>query len=198
MTSTIVLTEAVLPTARINAWARNLVLVAAGVAALTLSAKVSIPLWPSPVPLTLGTLAILTIGSAYGPRLGLATILSYLALGAFGLDVFAGSSAEKNGLVYMMGGTGGYLVGYVLATLLLGFFARKGWDRSVWRMGFAMLAGNVLIYLPGLVWLRTFAADWAQTLEWGLTPFLIGDGIKLVIAALLFPVLWKIVSKVRG
>ena len=198
MTSTIVLTEAVLPTTRINAWARNLILVAAGVTALTLSAKVSIPLWPSPVPLTLGTLAILSIGSAYGPRLGLATILSYLALGAIGLDVFAGSSAEKNGLVYMMGGTGGYLVGYVLATLLLGFFARKGWDRSVWRMGFAMLAGNVLIYLPGLVWLRTFAADWAQTLEWGLTPFLIGDGIKLAIAALLFPVLWKIVSKVRG
>ena len=104
-----------------------------------------------PVPLTMGTFAVLTIGAAYGPRLGLATILGYLAIGALGFDVFAGSSATENGLAYMMGGTGGYLVGYVLAMVALGWFARRGWDRGAARMGAALLVGNALIYIPGLL-----------------------------------------------
>ena len=107
---------------------KQLVLVLAGVAAITIAAKIRIPMWP--VPMTMGTFAILTIGAAYGPRLGLTTILAYLAVGALGFNVFAGSSAENNGLAYMMGGTGGYLVGYALAALALGAFARAGWDRS--------------------------------------------------------------------
>ena len=105
------------------------------------------------MPITLGTFAVLTIGAAYGPRLGLATILGWMLVGALGFDVFAGSSAEKHGLAYMMGATGGYLVGYVLATLALGFAARRGWDRSVGGMAAALLVGNVLIYVPGLLWL---------------------------------------------
>ena len=99
--------------------------------------------------ISLGTFAVLTIGAAYGPRLGLVTILGYLAIGALGFDVFAGSSAEKHGLAYMLGGTGGYLVGYLLAMLALGFAARRGWDRSVPGMAAAMLVGNVLIYVAG-------------------------------------------------
>lgn len=198
MTSMTVLSEDLFPTKICAGWVRALILVAAGVGALVLSAKVSIPLWPSPVPITLGTLVVLSIGSTYGPRLGVTTILAYLAIGALGFDVFAGSSSEKNGLVYMMGGTGGYLVGFALATILLGYFARLGWDRNVWRMAIAMFAGNVVIYLPGLVWLRTFATDWGQTLAWGLWPFLTGDAIKLMIAVILFPTLWSLVGKLRG
>ncbi|MGF1502217.1 MAG: biotin transporter BioY [Paracoccaceae bacterium] len=168
---------------------REALLIAVGVAALTLMAKTSIPI--GPVPLTLGTLAVLSIGAAYGPRLGLITILAYLTLGALGADVFAG---DTSGLTYLMGGTGGYLLGYAIAAGALGAAARAGWDRSVWRMALAMLAGNALIYVPGLLWLRGFAEDWGQTLAWGLTPFLVGDAIKLALAALLFPLIWRLVG----
>lgn len=190
-------------------WVKRAVLVIAGVAALAIAAKIKVPLPPSPVPVTLGTFAVLSIGAAYGPRLGLATILGYMLVGALGFDVFAGSSAEKNGLAYMMGGTGGYLVGYVLATLALGMAARAGWDRRVIGMAAAMLIGNVLIYAAGLGWLytlvagglfdaTTFASAWDQTLAWGVTPFLIGDAMKLALAAVLFPVVWKLVGSARG
>lgn len=189
-------------------WVKRAVLVAAGVAALAVSAKVSIPVPPSPVPVTLGTFAVLSIGAAYGARLGLVTILAYMLVGVMGYDVFAGSSAEKFGLEYMTGTTGGYLVGYVLATLALGLAARKGWDRSVGGMTMAMLIGNALIYVAGLAWLYVlvaggmfnadkFASPVAQTLAWGLTPYLIGDAMKLALAAVLFPVLWKLVGSAR-
>ena len=204
-----VLTEAAWPAAGAGLWARRVVLLVLGVAALTLAAKAAVPLWPSPVPITLGTFAVLTIGAAYGPRLGAATIAAYLLVGALGFDVFAGSSAEKNGLAYMTGGTGGYLVGYLLAALALGFAARRGWDRSVAGMAAAMLVGNALIYIPGLLWLHhliagglfdaaAYASPWQQTLAWGLTPYLVGDALKLALAALVVPGLWKLVGAARA
>ena len=189
--------------------ARQAMFVAAGVAALTLAAKAQVPVWPSPVPVTLGTFAVLGLGAAYGPRLGLATILAYMGLGALGADVFAGSTSGATGLAYMTGSTGGYLVGYVLATVALGWLARQGWDRSVGRMALAMLLGNALIYVPGLLWLHglvagglfdpaAYASAWAQTLAWGVTPYLVGDAIKLALAALLLPAAWRLVGRARG
>ncbi len=177
---------------------KQVVLVILGIAAMTLAAKTAIPMWPSPVPITLGTFAVLTIGTAYGPRLGLATILGYMIIGALGFDVFASSSAERNGIEYMMGGTGGYLVGYVLATLALGYAARMGWDRKVLGMVAALLVGNALIYVPGVLWLHQFTSGWAQTMDWGFTPYLIGDAMKLALAALLIPAVWKLVGSARG
>jgi biotin transport system substrate-specific component len=153
---------------------------------------------------------VLTIGAAYGPRLGLATILGYLLVGAVGFDVFAGSSAEKHGIAYMLGGTGGYLAGYALAAIALGWAARRGWDRSVPGMAAAMLVGNALIYVPGLAWLyrvilagglfdpASFATVWDQTLAWGLTPYLVGDALKLALAALIVPGLWTLVGRARA
>jgi biotin transport system substrate-specific component len=204
-----VLTEAILPAEGAALWAKRATLVALGVAALAIAAKIQVPVWPSPVPVTLGTFAVLTIGAAYGPRLGLVTMLAYLVVGAFGYDVFAGSTADKNGLAYMMGGTGGYLVGYLLATVFLGYAARRGWDRSVLGMAAALLVGNVLIYAPGLAWLHqlvvaglfdpaAYASAWDQTLAWGITPFLIGDALKLALAALLVPAVWKLVGSARA
>ena len=192
-----VLTERLVLGARENTLLRQMLLVAAGIAALIVCAKIKVPIWPSPAPITLGTFAVLSIGASYGARLGLVTVLGYMIIGAVGFDVFANSSAEKNGLAYMMGGTGGYLVGYVLATLALGAFARRGWDRHIGWMALAMLAGNLLIYMPGLLWLRQFATGWEQTLAWGLWPFLIGDAMKLALAALLFPVLWKAIERAK-
>lgn len=204
-----VLTEAIWPAEGAALQVKRAVLVALGVAALAVAAKIQVPVWPSPVPVTLGTFAVLTVGAAYGPRLGLVTMLAYLLVGAVGFDVFAGSSAEKNGLAYMMGGTGGYLVGYLLATVFLGFAARRGLDRSVLGMAVALLAGNVLIYAPGLAWLHqlvvsglfdpaAYASAWDQTLAWGITPFLIGDALKLALAALLVPAVWKLVGSARA
>ena len=175
---------------------KQAVLVVLGIALLAVAAKIKVPMWP--VPITMGTFAVLTIGAAYGARLGLVTILGYMIVGALGFDVFAGSSAEKFGLEYMMGGTGGYLVGYVLATVALGALAQRGWDRSVVWMALAMLLGNVLIYVPGLAWLGQLYGWDKPILEWGLTPFLIGDALKLALAALVLPAAWKLVGRARG
>ncbi|WP_299206707.1 biotin transporter BioY [uncultured Tateyamaria sp.] len=171
-------------------------LVVLGIAFLAVAAKIKVPMWP--VPITMGTFAVLTIGAAYGARLGLVTIIGYMIVGALGFDVFAGSSAEKFGLTYMMGGTGGYLVGYVMATVALGALAQRGWDRSVLWMALAMLIGNVLIYVPGLAWLGQLYGWDKPILEWGLTPFLVGDALKLALAALVLPAAWKLVGRARG
>jgi biotin transport system substrate-specific component len=191
-----VLVEAVAPREGTQLLVKQAALVLLGIAVLAIAAKIKVPMWP--VPITMGTFAVLTIGAAYGARLGLVTILGYMIIGALGFDVFAGSSAEAYGLSYMMGGTGGYLLGYVMATVALGWFARAGWDRSAGKMSLAMLAGNVIIYVPGLIWLGMLYGWDKPILQWGLTPFLIGDALKLALAAALLPALWKLVGRARG
>ena len=178
------------------AWVKQAALVALGVALLIISAKIRIPMWP--VPITMGTFAVLCLGAAYGIRLGLVTILVYMAIGALGFNVFSGSSAESFGLAYMMGGTGGYLVGFVLATLVMGYLGTRGWDRSVPWMALAMLIGNVVIYVPGLLWLGQLFGWDKPILEWGLWPFLVGDALKLALAAMLLPLLWKALDAPRA
>ena len=190
-----VLTEAFGPTDGTALRIKQALMVVFGIAALAIMAKIQIFMPGNPVPITLTTFGVLTIGATFGARLGLMTVLGYLALGAMGATVFAG---EKAGLTYMMGGTGGYLVGYALAAAALGYVARLGWDRSVVLMAVAMLIGNALIYVPGLLWLNQFASGWEQTLAWGITPFLIGDALKLALAALLVPALWKLIGNARG
>lgn len=177
--------------------AKQAALILGGILAIAVLAKIRVPIWPSPVPITMQTFGVLLIGAAYGPRLGLATMAGYLAVGALGFDVFTSSSAELNGLAYMAGGTGGYLAGYLLATLVLGLAARRGLDRRVPALAAGMLLATALIYLPGLLWLRGFAEGWGQTLTWGLTPFLVGDALKLALAALLVPAAWRLVGDAR-
>ena len=146
-----------------------------------------------PVPMTLQTLVILVIGMAAGWRLGGLTVLLYLAEGAVGLPVFAGTPERGIGLAYMVGTTGGYLLGFLLATLVIGLLAEAGWDRSVPLAAAAMLIGNVVIYVPGLLWLGSVAGWDNPILQWGLTPFIVGDLVKLAIAALLMPAAWRLV-----
>ena len=168
-------------------------LVAVGIAALILAAKVRVPMWP--VPMTLQTLAVLLIGTTYGVRLGLVTLLGYVALGAAGLAVFAGDSA---GLAYMAGPTGGYLVGFVAAAGLMGLMARRGLDRRRAGMAAMMLAGSATIYALGLGWVAgLFGADrgLAWVLQYGMLNFLAGDLVKLAIAALVVPGLWKFLHR---
>ncbi|MBC7158276.1 MAG: biotin transporter BioY [Rhodobacteraceae bacterium] len=177
-------------------WARRVALVVAGVAMLAILAKIKVPMWP--VAISMGTFGVLTIGAAYGPRLGLATILAYMGLGALGADVFQGSGPGASGLAYMLGGTGGYLVGYVLAVAVMGAAARAGWDRSAGRLALAMLAANAVIYIPGLAWLGQLYGWDQPILAWGLWPFLIGDALKLALAALLVPAAWRLAGPARG
>jgi len=176
--------------------AKQAALVVSGIAALAVSAKIMVPMFP--VPMSMGTFAVLTIGAAYGARLGLVTIIGYMLVGMLGFDVFAKSTADLNGLEYMMGSTGGYLLGFVLATVALGLLAARGWDRSPVKMAGAMLIGNALIYVPGLLWLGVLYGFDKPILAWGLTPFLMGDAVKLALAAVLLPALWKLVGRARS
>ena len=178
-----------------NALLRNLMLAFAGSLLLWVSAKISIPFWP--VPLTLQTLVVLMIGMAFGARLGAATVALYLLEGAAGLPVFSGTPEKGIGLAYMMSTTGGYLFGFVVAAGAVGFLAERGWDRNLSTTALAMLIGTVLIYIPGVLWLGMVLGWDKPILSWGLTPFLAGDALKLVIAAVLMPSLWRLLSALK-
>ena len=191
-----VLTETVAPAEGAALWAKRVALVALGVAAMAIAAKVKVPMWP--VPITMQSFVILSVGAAYGVRLGAATTLAYLAVGALGFDVFTGSSATEYGLAYMMGGTGGYLLGFLLATVFLGWAARRAWDRSLLSVTGAMLAGNALIFAPGILWLGVLYGWDKPILDWGLWPFMPGMVLKTALAAILFPLAWKAVGEARG
>ena len=178
-----------------NALLRNLMLAFAGSLLLWVSAKISIPFWPGP--LTLQTLVVLMIGMAFGARLGAATVALYLLEGAAGLPVFSGTPEKGIGLAYMMSTTGGYLFGFVVAAGAVGFLAERGWDRNLSTTALAMLIGTVLIYIPGVLWLGMVLGWDKPILSWGLTPFLAGDALKLVIAAVLMPSLWRLLSALK-
>lgn len=172
------------------------VLMVVGSLLLTLAAKVQVPFYP--VPMTMQTLVVLGIGMAYGWRLGGATVLLYLAEGAAGLPVFAGTPEKGIGLAYMLGGTGGYLLGFVLAAGICGRLAEMGWDRNVLTTALAMFIGNVVIYVPGVLWLGALFGWDKPILEWGLTPFLYGDLMKLVLAAIILPLAWQLVRRKKS
>ena len=190
------LTLAIWPQDRTNRIFRNVFLAVTGSIALTISAKISIPFYP--VPMTMQTLVVLLIGMAYGWKLGGATILLYLAEGALGLPVFSGTPEKGIGIAYMMGGTGGYLMGFVIAASVAGYLASLGWDRNPLKTILAMLTGNIVIYVMGLLWLGALFGWDKPILDWGLKPFLFGDLIKIAIAAALLPACWRWVERSRG
>lgn len=169
---------------------RFIALAIIGAALLAISAKIRVPLPFTPVPMTLQTIAIMGLGAAYGMRLGLATVLLYLAIGALGMDVFTSSTAESNGLAYMMGGTGGYLVGFIIAMGVIGYFAERGWDRSIVKLFGLMLFADAILFGLGLLWLGNLVGWDKPVLEWGLYPFVVGDLIKIALASALIPAIW--------
>ena len=170
-------------------WMRQLTLAIVGVGLLTLSAKLKIPFYP--VPMTMQTFIVLGLGMIYGWRLGASTVILYMALGAFGLPVFAGTPEKGLGLAYMMGPTGGYLIGFVLAAAATGYLAEKGWDRKFVSTFLGMLVGNIIIYIPGLIWLGQVVGWDKPILAWGITPFLLGDLAKIILAMIILPMAWK-------
>ena len=170
---------------------RVVILVALGTALLTLSAKINLPL--PYVPMTLQTLVVLMIGAAYGRRLGTATVLAYLAEGAVGWPVFAG---PVGGLAPLLGPTGGYLAGFVVAAFLIGWLSERGWDRSVSRLFVAMAVGHVVILALGFAWLA-FGLRLGVDKAWlvGVVPFIAASLIKNALGAALVPALRRLVDR---
>ena len=166
-----------------------------GVCLLTLSAKVQVPFWP--VPMTMQTLVVLMLGMAYGRWLGAATVLAYLAVGAAGFPVFAGTPQRGVGLAYMMGPTGGFLMGFLAAAWVTGVLAERGWDRSVLFSAAAMLVGTVTIFIFGLAPLIA-SAGLQRAVEVGLVPFLASSSLKMALGAALMPALWYVLGGKRS
>ena len=162
-------------------WAVNAALVVAGSLVLWASAKIQVPFYP--VPMTLQTMAIMVIAATYGMRLGVVTVLLYLAEGAFGLPVFVGTPEKGIGLAYMIGPTGGYLVGFVIAVALVGWLAERGFDRNIFKLFGAMFVGDAILFVFGILWLGTLLGWDKPILDWGLYPFILGDLTKIALAA---------------
>jgi biotin transport system substrate-specific component len=165
----------------IPTWAYNLLLVGSASLLIAVSAQFALQLPFSPVPVTGQTLAVLLIGALLGRARGSAAVGLYLVEGASGLPVFAGGKA---GLAVLWGPTGGYLIGFAAAAYLVGWLVERGWDRSPLTAAGAMLAGSGLIYACGLSWLAVLVG-WQHALPLGLYPFLVGDAVKIALAAAL-------------
>jgi biotin transport system substrate-specific component len=171
---------------------RAAVLMLAGTALLTLSAKIQVPFWP--VPMTMQTLVVLVMGAAYGWRLGGATTLLYIAEGMFGLPVFANTPPQVASLAYLLGPTGGYLIGYVAAAVVMGFLAERGWDRSLVRVIVMMTIGHLIIFAFGLAWLAHLFGP-AKAWIVGAAPFITGTVLKTALAAALMKAAWTVVRR---
>ena len=172
---------------------RNLLLDVAlivGYAALTgLSAQIAVYINPA-VPITGQTFAVLLSGAVLGSKRGTASMLVYLGAGIVGLPVFAPEGA-------IAGASRGYLIGFVLAAAIVGYLVERGWGRNPLKLLAAMFMGEVAIYAVGLPWLALYVPG-NKVLEWGLTPFIPGDAIKMVMAALAVPTAWAGIGKIKG
>lgn len=191
MHSPVTLSQALIGTPTL---ARQLGLVIAGSALVGLSAQVSVPMFP--VPMTLTTLMISVIGLCYGARLGAATLLVYLGQGALGLPVFAGGAA---GLAYMMGPTGGFLIGFIGMAWLTGWLVERGLGTGLVRLFIAALVPAMLLYVPGVLWLGAITPlDLAGAARAGALPFVLGDVVKSALAALVVAGGWQALRARRG
>jgi biotin transport system substrate-specific component len=168
----------------------DIALIVGGSLLIGLCAQVKILLPFGPVPVTGQTFAVLMIGALFGARRGCLAVLAYLAEGVAGLPVFAYGA----GVFELLGPTGGYLVGFIPAVYITGLLAEKGWDRQVGTTVLAMVFGNVVIYAFGLLWLCWLMGLSKTVFTMGLYPFIIGDLLKIMLAAVLLPSGWKVLG----
>ena len=182
---------------RASALVRDILLILAGTAVVSLLAQVSIPWYP--VPFTGQTLAVLLVGGMLGAMRGALSLAVYFAIGALGAPIF---SDQSGGWDIITGATGGYIIGFILAAGVVGWLCERGADRRVVPMIGALLLGNVLIYAIGVPWLANWspAGDgvglgWAQAYELGVQPFILGDLLKLAIVAAILPAGWALLQR---
>lgn len=184
--------SAALPDGRAARLIVQFALAVGGTLLLTLSAKTKVVL--GPVDMSLQTLALFLIAATFGMRLGVATVLLYLAEGAAGLPVFQGTPEKGIGIAYMMGTTGGYLLGFVAVAAIVGWAADRGWDRSVTKFVGALLVAEVVMMFLGFAWLATLIGA-EKSWQFGVAPFMVPDLVKVGIAAALMPALWAVRRK---
>jgi biotin transport system substrate-specific component len=200
-TSNLTLAGRLWPTSSLN-WTRTILLAIIGSMIVAISAQVSVPMMP--VPMTLQTLAVLAVGAAYGARLGAVTLALYALEGAAGLPVFANFQA---GLFLPTGeiiATGGFIIGFIVAAALVGHLVEKGWGANIVKLCGAMLLGAVIIYVPGLIWLvgwlivmkgMVIISAVPVAFSSGVLPFIIGDIVKAILAALAFPAAFSLLDR---
>lgn len=182
---------------RLHTRARHLALILIGTALIALSARIIFYVGDNPVPFTGQTFGVLLSAGALGFRRGLAASVLYVLLGVIGLPIFAGGD---HGLARLLGASGGYLVGFVVASAVVGRLAELGWDRNLIGSIGAMLIGSLVIYAIGVPWLAyaAFGGDLALAFENGMRTFLLWDGVKLALAAVAFPAAWWFVGRRPG
>ena len=171
--------------------------VVGGVGFIAALAQISIPVPGSPVPVTGQTLGVLLIGTTYGARLGFITFATYLLAAVAGAPIFAPSETlPSHGLARLTSATGGYLVGMLVASFVLGYLADRKADQKFRTSYIALLSGTVIIFAFGLTWLQiSLDLTWEKTISAGLTPFIFGEALKIVITATSLPLIWKKISQ---
>lgn len=190
--SSTALISAALPEKGATRLATQLLLAVAGSLLLIASAKTKVVL--GPVDMSLQTLAVLGIGAAYGLRLGVATLLLYMAQGAMGYPVFQSTPEKGLGLAYMLGSTGGYLLGFVAMAAIVGWAVDRGWGRSIVKMLGAMLVAEVVMMALGFSWLSLLIGV-EKSWQFGVVPFIVPDLIKVALAAAAVPAIWALLPK---
>ena len=186
---------------RMGARLRHMALIVIGAGFIALTANVTVWLPNNPVPITGQTLSVLLVGGALGLKRGFLSVLMYLALG-FWLPVYAGHGHGVETIIgiggggLVMGARGGYLIGFLLAAAAVGWLAQLGWDRHVPGAIGAMVIGEIVIYTVGVPWLAVAAHFSPQVaIDKGMLAFVLGDAVKLAIAAGLFPFAWWLVGR---
>lgn len=174
----------------------DVLLVAGGALFISLVAQLAFYLPFTPVPVTGLTFGVLVTGASMGSARGSLATLLFVLLGVAGAPVYAGGS---HGIDVLLGVTGGYLVGSVLAAGLIGFLAEQAWDRKVLSAVPAMLLGELVIFVVGVGWLMAYlGVGLGEGLALGFVPFVIGEFVKLVAAGLLMPGAWKLVDRIKN
>ena len=168
---------------------KSIFFVLSGVIFLSIMSQLIIPLYFTPVPISLGSFGVMLIALLYGRKLGTATVLSYVVAGSLGAPIFAGFKAGS-----LFSPTGGYIVGYVVAAVILGFLSDKGIAKSYVKTFLSLLLVSVIILILGALVLMLFVPI-KNVFMAGVLPFIPGDMLKAVVATLLFPRLWKFIKK---
>ena len=172
-----------------NEFLKSIFLVLSGIIFLSIMSQLIIPLYFTPVPISLGSFGVILIALLYGRKLGTATVLSYVVAGSLGAPVFAGFKAGS-----LFSPTGGYILGYIAAALILGFLSDKGIAKSYVKTFLSLLLASAVILVLGALVLILFVPS-KNIFMIGVLPFIPGDMLKIVAATLLFPRLWKFIKK---
>jgi biotin transport system substrate-specific component len=170
-------------------WTRSVSLVVAFSLLTALAAQIVIPI--GPVPITAQTFAVLLTGALLGSRLGAMAMIVYLTEGALGLPFFSGGTSS---IAHILGPTGGYLVAFPAAAFVTGAFAENGWDKTFFGAAAAMAVGSAIIILAGWAWLSQFMGP-SAAFHAGVKPFIIGDIVKIVLAAAVLPTGWALLRR---